>query len=97
VSFYLEPFRFLHVDQSTNPSSLSKYVPTNVTSQTILAVYTYQPRNLFVSYGLAILFSVLSVGVGVYSFHRNGASYDASFSSISVAMQNVEVSHNSDW
>lgn len=65
--------------------------------QTAHTVYTYQPQNLFISYGIAILLSASSVGLGLYSMYRNGAGYDASFSSISVAMQNEKVSHASKW
>lgn len=68
-----------------------------MTVQTAHTVYTYQPQNLFISYSIAILFSALSVGLGLYSIYRNGASYDASFSSISVAMLNEKVSQWSNW
>ena len=70
----------------------SKEVATNITFTTDTTVYAYQPRNLLISYGLAILFTFVSVAIGGYAIYRNGASYDTSFSSISVAMQSADVS-----
>lgn len=64
----------------------------NVTITTSKTVYNYEPRFLFISYGLAILSSTAAVLLGSFAFSQNGVSHDATVSSIATAMRNPEVS-----
>ena len=52
----------------------------------------YEATNLFLAYGLAILFTIVSVIFGSYAFYLNGVSHDATVSTFAATMQNPEVS-----
>ena len=56
-------------------------------------VYAYNPRNLLLSYGIAILLSTISAILGLLSIFRSASCHIMKFSSIAVAMQNDQVSH----
>lgn len=43
--------------------------------------YTYNSKNLFLSYGLAIFFALLANLLGAFAYWRNGASFNKSISS----------------
>lgn len=71
---------------------------------TIQNVYDYRPQNLLISYGIVFVFTLVALILGVFSFHRNGTSYDILVSTIGTCMQNPEVSpfqkfhaSQSDW
>lgn len=64
---------------------------TDVTTTTTATVYLYEPTNLILSYGFALLFSTTSVLVGIVALRHNGISHDASVSTFAIAMQSDEV------
>jgi hypothetical protein len=45
-------------------------------------VYTYEPAQLWLAYGIAILANVLCLLLGVIAVHRNGFSYSNDFTTI---------------
>jgi hypothetical protein len=52
----------------------------------------YEATNLFLAYGLAILFTIVSVTFGSYAFYLNGVSHDATVSTFAATMQDPGVS-----
>ncbi len=56
-------------------------VNTTVTMQKSINTYTYNSKNLFLSYGLAIFFALLANLLGAFAYWRNGASFNKSISS----------------
>lgn len=54
-------------------------------------VYLYESKNLVIVYSCMLIASTIAVVIGAFSFHTNGASYDASVSTFAIAMQNPEV------
>ena len=38
--------------------------------------YSYSARNLWLAYGLALFFSSIALGLGLWAFKENNASYD---------------------
>ena len=72
-------------------SCFSNVGPVQVTTVREANVYLYRPRNLSLAYGLAILFTLVSVMLGSYALYRNGVSYDGSFSVCATTMQDEEV------
>ncbi|OCL04471.1 hypothetical protein AOQ84DRAFT_367485 [Glonium stellatum] len=74
-----------------NDPTLSKWITANVTTTFIETVYVYEATNLFLSYGLAILFTTLCVFSGSYAFYLNGVSYDATVSTFAATMQSHEI------
>jgi ABC-type dipeptide/oligopeptide/nickel transport system permease component len=69
-------------------------VPVNVTTFKSAVVYAYNPQNLLLSYGMAVLASTIAIGVGFYAIFKNGACYDNRVSTFSTAMQSYGVSAN---
>ncbi|KAL1644174.1 hypothetical protein SLS58_004454 [Diplodia intermedia] len=57
-----------------------------------ITVYTYEPRNLVIAYGIAILSSFFTVCIGVYALRSNGVTYDLSVSTVICTTQNDDVS-----
>jgi hypothetical protein len=57
-------------------------INTTVTHNESINIYSYTSQNLFISYGLAILFAVLANILGGFAFRSNGASHTRSFSQI---------------
>lgn len=71
----------LIVDVVSN--SLSTTVaPTNVTVTNPQNIYTYQPFDLVLSYGIAILGAVTCMAIGALAMTKNGLSYTNDFSTI---------------
>lgn len=66
-------------------------VMVNANFTTIQNVYDYRPQNLLISYGIVLIFTLMAVILGVFSFQRNGISYDNLVSTIGKSMQNPEV------
>ena len=60
----------------------SDTIPTNVTVWTTHSVYVYTAWRLLLAYGLAILFTLIAVGVGFTTMYKAGASYSNKFSTI---------------
>ncbi|KUJ09793.1 uncharacterized protein LY89DRAFT_761537 [Mollisia scopiformis] len=54
-------------------------------------VYHYNPSPLLLSYGLALLFAILGVALGLYAFHLNGVIHSTAFSSIVATTRNREL------
>lgn len=59
---------------------------------TIQNVYDYRAQNLLISYGIVLFFTLVALVIGVFSFQRNGTSYDILVSTIGTSMQHPEVS-----
>ncbi|KAJ9609032.1 hypothetical protein H2200_006803 [Cladophialophora chaetospira] len=68
--------------------SLCRTVSVEGEIRDLYTIYHYQPRNLFVSYGVAIVCSLATIVVGFVAFCRNGESHDAKISTIGAMMQN---------
>jgi hypothetical protein len=75
--------------QRTTLSLLSKPLfvqdsgqPTNAIIQAWPNFYTYRPKHLLISYGVALTLTTLVCGIGFATIHRNEASYSNSFSTI---------------
>ncbi|KAI4916414.1 hypothetical protein J4E85_010068 [Alternaria conjuncta] len=66
-------------------------IPVNVTTSTSAVVYAYNPQNLLLSYGLAILASTISIAFGLFAMWKNGACYDNRMSTFGTAMQGFDV------
>ncbi|KAK5727108.1 hypothetical protein LTR15_003000 [Elasticomyces elasticus] len=67
------------------PNYSSPYAPaqlTNVTFNRYHNVYEYSTRTLWVAYGLAILFTVLSLVIGIISIALNQGSFRNDFSTV---------------
>ena len=56
--------------------------PTKVQVQNSRSVYIYNPNNVYIAYGCAILTTLLCVLVGCISLFRNNAAYSLSLSTI---------------
>ena len=56
--------------------------PTNVTSTTFQNIYAYAPEQLWLAYGLAILFACFTTVIGLFAVCSNHASYSADFSTV---------------
>jgi hypothetical protein len=70
---------------TSRPNSSSRFAPTtkaNVTSLAYHNIYVYAQSTLWISYGLAIAFTIVAVGVGFVAIVLNGASYKNSFSTV---------------
>ncbi|OAL53864.1 hypothetical protein IQ07DRAFT_667990 [Pyrenochaeta sp. DS3sAY3a] len=61
----------------------------NVSQATPITVYAYQPRNLWLAYGIAIAFSFAGVALGLRALWLNGVAHDNSFSSIMATTRNA--------
>ena len=44
--------------------------------------YSYSARNLWLAYGLALFFSSIALGLGLWAFKENNASYNNAISTI---------------
>lgn len=71
---------------------LSPGQPANVTTSTPTNIYAYQPQNLFIAYGIAVLVALLANLIGLHAFFTNGVSYDISFSSIVCTTRDIHFS-----
>lgn len=54
-------------------------------------VYAYNPKNLFLAYGIALFFSLVANILGTLAYISNGVSHNNSFSSIVRATRNPEL------
>lgn len=62
-----------------------------VTIHTTPNVYHYDAFKLLLSYGIAILFTVLSTIFGIYSFYVNGVEHFSSFSALIATTRNPDL------
>lgn len=60
----------------------------NVTINSLVNFYAYDSRNLLLTYGMAILITLLFVVLGARAFDMNGISSSTSFSSILLTTRN---------
>ncbi|KAL0262038.1 hypothetical protein SLS55_003473 [Diplodia seriata] len=70
----------------------SKRVPWNVTRADRITVYTYDPHNLLLAYGIAAVSTFLIICAGLFAFLCNGASYSSAVSTFICTTQNPDVS-----
>lgn len=66
-------------------TSTAAFVP--VTISEFRNLYVYSPRDLYIAYGLAFLFSVVCVVIGLGALRDNGLSYSHTFSAVMRATQ----------
>lgn len=62
-----------------------------MTTSEPINVYTYDPKNLFISYGIALFFALIANILGALAYVSNGVSHDNSFSSIVRATRNPDL------
>ncbi|MCJ1431360.1 hypothetical protein MMC27_000711 [Xylographa pallens] len=74
----------------SNPKfSASTTVPVSILTSG--NVYQYNSKNLIISYATAICVTFVTVLVGLYALHTNGASHSASFSAIVATTRNTKL------
>jgi hypothetical protein len=61
---------------------------TQVTRNSTRNIYIYRPFLLLLSYGIALLLTIPSVGLGIYAFHSNGVAHSNAFSAIIATTRN---------
>jgi hypothetical protein len=71
----------------TNDNTIFKDIPTSDTRN----VYVYHPLYLFLSYGLALLFTSVAACIGFYSLFVNGVTHSMSFSAIVATTRNPDL------
>lgn len=64
---------------------------TQITSFTTQNVYRYDKRNLFISYGVVIVVTMIVVLVGIVSLIKNGVYHDEFFSTIMATTRNPDL------
>ncbi|OMP89059.1 hypothetical protein BK809_0005780 [Diplodia seriata] len=69
----------------------SKRVPWNVTRADRITVYTYDPHNLLLAYGIAAVSTFLIICAGFFAFLCNGASYSSAVSTFICTAQNADI------
>ncbi|KXT04967.1 hypothetical protein AC578_10324, partial [Pseudocercospora eumusae] len=75
LSLLAEPYFQPNYSSPFSPSRL-----TNVTTQEFETIYVYDALTLWISYGLAILFTTVAVAAGWIAIFLNGCSYSDNFS-----------------
>jgi hypothetical protein len=75
-----------------NYSSASAPPKTMVTQFTVQTVYVYAANKLWAAYGVAALFTIGSVIIGIHVILANGASYGNAFSTVLRIAQAAELS-----
>lgn len=66
-------------------------VEANANFSSTVNMYDYKPANLLILYGVTLISTLVALLVGVFSFWRNGISFDNSVSTIGASMLNTEV------
>ncbi|KAJ4115368.1 hypothetical protein NW768_011220 [Fusarium equiseti] len=74
---------FLQNDTSISRGPVTRFSPQNA--------YSYEPRNLFIAYGIGLLFSLIVVIFGLLCIKSASASYTNSFSTILRTTRNPEL------
>ncbi|KAG8532407.1 uncharacterized protein KY384_002892 [Bacidia gigantensis] len=72
----------------SNPRFI-RTVSTNVTTNTPQNIYDYHARNLVITYGIGIFFSLVAVILGLHAFRTNGVSYNTSWWTIVATTRNL--------
>ncbi len=67
---------------SSNKTDAAGIPLTDVTVFYPQNIYTYEPQQLWLAYGIAIAANILCLLVGLYAIHRNGLSYNSDFLTI---------------
>ncbi|KAH6699072.1 hypothetical protein BKA61DRAFT_583110 [Leptodontidium sp. MPI-SDFR-AT-0119] len=62
---------------------------TPVTVNLVQNIYIYKPFLLVISYGLALLFTIPGLVIGIWVFYTNGVSHSTSFSAILLTTRNM--------
>lgn len=71
--------------------SVSSPVTVNTTQVNPVNRYSYSARNLWLAYGLANFFALLSVILGIVAFKHNDASHNNSLSNVMSVSQDPEL------
>lgn len=77
---------YLSSPDLTSDSDLQRIFTSNTNNY-----YIYHPFWLLISYGLAFLFSIMSVAVGIHAIKSNGVVHSNSFSAIVATTRNPEL------
>ncbi|KAF7960234.1 hypothetical protein EAE96_001832 [Botrytis aclada] len=77
---------YLSSPDLTSDSDLQQILTSNTDNY-----YVYHPFWLLISYGLAFLFSIIAVAVGIHAIHSNGVVHSNSFSAIVATTRNPEL------
>ncbi len=73
-------------------SLLSPLEPMNVTTTTPINIYIYEPRNVLIAYGIAVIFALLANILGIAAYLANGVSHDNNWSSMLCTTRDLHVS-----
>lgn len=65
---------------------------TNVTTTSPANIYVYQPKRVFIAYGVAIFFALVANVLGIWAYLSNGVSHDNSFWSIVTTTRDIHLS-----
>lgn len=65
---------------------------TNVTTTSPANIYVYQPKRVFIAYGIAIFFALVANVLGIWAYFSNGVSHDNSFWSIVTTTRDIHLS-----
>jgi hypothetical protein len=63
----------------------------SVTHQKAVNIYIYNPRNLWLAYGIAIMATFFAVTIDLIAHTSNGGTHDRSFSSFLCATRNTDL------
>ncbi|KAF7880297.1 uncharacterized protein EAF02_007143 [Botrytis sinoallii] len=77
---------YLSSPDLTSDGDLQKILTSNTNNY-----YIYHPFWLLISYGLAFLFSIMAVAVGIHAINSNGVVHSNSFSAIVATTRNPEL------
>ncbi|SLM36096.1 hypothetical protein LPUS_05530 [Lasallia pustulata] len=81
----------LSVSTFQDPIAVSTPVP--VTAVLTINAYVYHPYDLYLAYGLSILFTSICLGIGMAALFRNGQSYSNNFSTVLRSTRNPDLDH----
>jgi hypothetical protein len=62
-----------------------------VTYFTTRNIYSYDSKNLIISYSVAVFFTLLALSLGSYSFRYNGVAHSTRFSALAATTRNLEL------
>jgi len=68
--------------RSTNTTNQALFDSPPVTIYYPQNIYAYQPLDLWLAYGIALLFYVLCLSIGIIGLRQNGFSYSNNFTTI---------------
>lgn len=79
------------LSNSTYQQPIAVSTPVNVTSVLTKNVYVYHPYDLYLAYGLSILFTSICLGIGMAALFRNGQSHSNNFSAVLRVTRNPDL------